>query len=184
MSDSNNIITNIPVTFSMTASAYYIQNMSDLYWSNSITISSKLAQISSIRHYRASYMMSISIYTKTLSQIPITVSLDCLELYDAIDLFYKNEEYLYNALIKTIPDKNEDNYKIRKGYVDMLIYTNKYISKLTNTDKSITNIDNKIFNNKFICLQCGRIYDDLENISDCDYCGAGINHIEYLCNIL
>lgn len=189
MSSSNKdtFINDVPLIFSMTTSAYFLQSLSDAVWVDSVPTATKLAQIASIRHYRASTMMCSQIYIKSTVSIPTIDFLSTeIEDSDICNSFLKNDNILYDSILKTIPnDRNNSLFETRKSYADMILYTRKYVSMLPHVKiKKIEFDDDDKFYNTYICIQCGQIFNDIEDISECTFCGAGINHITYIYDIL
>lgn len=67
----------------------------------------------------------------------------------------------------------------------MLYYTRSYIAKLLNINyENFKYYNDKKFLEDFICFQCGSIYKNIDNISECEFCNARKNHINKLYDIL
>ena len=203
----------ISLPFALTTSAYFIQFLSDLYFVDNISISSKLAQIAAMRHYRAGVMLS----NQKLRDISLKINIYDLQNKDNIDIenlistTMENDGKIKNVLsinynlekeiseiLNNEIDPNDQigivrararamdrSRDLKLTYYNMIDITNKCTRNLTNLKLEFESEEKNKFYNSSICLQCGEVYDDRDKINDeCVFCKSGINHIVSIYEIL
>ena len=170
---------NSHLPFAVSVSAYYLQKLSDIEWINSSILSTKISQISSIRHYRASIMMSNELFYKNTIQLEIN-DLTNVNQKDLINIFFSNEKTIFEAM-SLIQLYHHD--KLIKDYMRMFNFTMYCIIKLMKVHSPLFNkINDDYIYSTFMCLQCGKIYGN--DVIKCEFCGAGQNLINSFPDIL
>lgn len=174
------------IAYAMSISGYFIQKLSDLWWTDSVTISTNLSQIASIRHHRASDMIGTKIYNEIMVSLSTVRFFDIEGIDEISPIFWKNENILYNTFHSMIPeDINDKYYKEIKSHYNMIMLTQNCIAKLLSFNKYDSELIDDYYYKYNICFQCGETYYDKEseNITECEWCGAGLNHIVYVLDL-
>lgn len=169
-------INDVPLSYAVTATAYDLQKISDMLWVDSINGATKVAEIAAIRHYRASNMMGNKIF------IDSGVSFDSVDkdadLEDIIDNFCAIEEIIDEKILALSENSaSEEEKDLLISFDKMIKYTRNVLRYSIFLDSGkISLFSDSNFLSKFICIQCGEIHDT-DDIGECFYCAAGVNHI-------
>lgn len=182
----------MPISFGLTMSAYLLQQLSDIFWVDSVSMSTRLARLASIRHYRAAEAISEEAFKFCDVTVPILKINENKE--NTIKNFCEIDRIVENALFDLRDQegtqevsaekesqmgdspKETEKSKIINSYLKMLEYTQYIAGDQTETEYlSSSSCD---YLNAYICLQCGEVYESIEDVKTCEYCGAGINQLE------
>ena len=172
--------------FTLSTSAYTLQKISDHVAIDDLSKATKLNRMATMRHYRATDILKKEFLDNDIELEILNLNDNNSNLKMLSEYFLTIEEILHKKLLffssKYKSDKDLHDYLL--SYAKMLKVTRTFIAYLLDLKDELSSrnlphcdFEKNDYLGLNICMQCGEVYDSIEEISNCKFCEAGLNHI-------